>query len=59
MLGDQEDCIDGEFARAERERIGNRRAQADPLPARLGSAQVCLGRRLLDEQAGVAAGRDR
>ena len=53
VLGDQEDRVDGELARAERERIGDRRAQrgsraASPWPGPGRS----FGRRLLDEQAG-------
>ena len=52
MFGDQENAVDGQSARAEREGVSNRRALADPVPACLGSAQIGLRRGLFDEQAG-------
>src|SRR5262249_31516062 len=47
-------AIDGERARAQRQRVGDRRAEADPMPRGLGAAEIA-GADLLDEQAGDLA----
>ena len=43
VLGDQQDGVDGQLAGAEGQGIGDRRAEADPMPLALAPAQV--GRR--------------
>ena len=52
VLGDQQDGVDGQLARAQGQRVGDRRAEPDPVLLRLGPAQVGRRRGLLDEQAG-------
>ena len=45
VLGDQQDGVDGQLAGAERQGVGDRRAEADPMPLGLGTAQVGRRRR--------------